>query len=42
MRRTLELVEDLAPANRCANDAANNEKEGEADGDDGCSVAKRE
>lgn len=42
MRRTLELVEDLAPANRCANNAANHEKEGKADADDGCSVAKRE
>lgn len=42
MRRTLELVEDLTPANRCANNAANNEKEGKANGDDGCSVAERE
>ena len=42
MRRTLELVKNFAPANRCANNAANNEKEGKADGDDGCSVAKRE
>ena len=42
MRRALELVEDLTPANRCANNAANNEKEGKADGDNGCSVAERE